>query len=281
MTPILSVNTLIFQGYDIPTIMKELSRLGVKHVELAFIKTYAPELKEEDFSQRNGQKVRVLLKDFGLSTVALSAHMDMGLADSVDCFKRRMAFAKEIGAGIVITNASGRSQETTFFRNMEKLALYAQSLQLAIGLENPGDGKNHIVDFAKTGALTVQRIGSDFVRLNYDIGNPFIYSKGKVRPEDDFEAAIPCSIHFHLKDVRLEETGYFYSEIGKGVIDYGMILKSLSKKAPAIPVGIEVPLCLKRGRDFIPWIDFKPVGLPEIERILKGSIEFIRNAWST
>jgi sugar phosphate isomerase/epimerase len=280
MAPILSVNTLIYRGYDIPTILNELSRLDVKYVELAFIKTYAPELGEEDFSQRNGQKVRKLLKNFGLSTVALSAHMDMGLADSVDRFKSRMAFAKEIGARIVITNSSGRPQATTFFKNMEKLAQYAQSLPLVIGLENPGDGTEQIVDCAVTGAQTLQRIGSDFVKLNYDIGNLFIYSKGVMRPERDFEDSIPWSVHFHLKDIRKDRTGYFYSEIGKGVIHYRPVLNSLCEKAPAIPIGIEIPLCLKRGVDFIPWIDSSPVDLSEIRMILKGSIEYVKAAWS-
>jgi sugar phosphate isomerase/epimerase len=257
--------------------MKEISQLGAKYVELAFIKTYLPDLKEEDFSKRNAQKIRGMLADFGLSTVALSTHMDIGKEDAVDSFKKRMTFAKEIGARIVITNASTRSQETTFFKNMERLAIFAQLLQLLIGLENPGDGEDHIVDYAKTGALTVQRIGSDFVRLNYDMGNPFIYSKGTLKPEDDFEEAIPWSVHFHLKDVREEETGYFYSEIGKGVIDYKKILQALSKKAPSIPIGIEIPLCLKRGRDFIPWNDFTPVDLAEIRKILKGSLDFVEN----
>lgn len=281
MNPIISINTLIFQGYDLQTMMKEISQLRTKYIELAFIKTYLPDLKEEDFSERNARKIRGMLAEFGLSIVALSAHMDIGREDSVDAFKGRMAFAKGIGARIIISNASTRSQEKVFFRNMEKLAAFGESLQLVIGLENPGDGTDHIVDYAKTGGLTVQKIGSDFVRLNYDIGNPFIYSKGTLRPEEDLEGAIPWSVHFHLKDVREDEAGYFYSEIGKGVIDYRKIIHTLSKKAPSIPVGMEIPLCLKRGRDFIPWIDFTPIDLSEIRKILKGSIEFIGTVWET
>jgi len=281
MNRIISINTLIYQGYDLPTALREISHLDAKYVEMAFIKTYSPDLKEEDFSERNGQRLRGMLADFGLSTLALSAHMDLGRDDSVDPFKRRMTFAKGIGARIIITNASQRSHEDPFFKNMERLAQFAQSIQLIIALENPGDGEDHIVDYAKTGALTIKRIGSDFVQLNYDIGNPFIYSKGTLRPEEDFEEAIPWSVHFHLKDVREDETGYFYSEIGKGVINYRMILQSLSKKAPSVPMGIELPLCLKRGRDFIPWIDPTPVELREIRRVLKGSLEFIKSVLDT
>jgi sugar phosphate isomerase/epimerase len=281
MNRIISINTLIYQGYDLPTALREISHLDAKYVEMAFIKTYSPDLKEEDFSERNGQRLRGMLADFGLSTLALSAHMDLGRDDSVDPFKRRMTFAKGIGARIIITNVSHRSHEDSFFKNMERLAQFAQSIQLIIALENPGDGEDHIVDSGKTGALSVRKIGSDSVRLNYDIGNTFINSKGGLRPEDDFEEAIPWAVHFHLKDVRQDEEGYFYSEIGKGVIDYRMILQSLSKKAPSVPMGIELPLCLKRGRDFIPWIDPTPVELREIRRVLKGSLDFIKCALGT
>ena len=279
MEQIISVSTLAYQGYDLPTALREISGLGAMYVELAFIKAYSSDLKEEDFSEKNAQKFKRMLSEFGLSMVALSAHMDLGRDDSVDPFKRKMTFAKEIGARIIITNASQRSHENSFFKNMEIMAQFGESIQLIIALENPGDGEDHIVDYAKTGALTVQKIGSDFVRLNYDIGNIFIYSKGTLRPEADFEEAIPWSVHFHLKDIREDEAGYFYSEIGKGVINYRMVLRSIYEKVPSIPMGIELPLCLKRGRDFIPWIDHTPVELPEIRRVLKGSLEFIKSVW--
>jgi len=281
MDQIISINTLIYQGYDLPTTLREISGLGAKYVELAFIKTYSPDLKEEDFSERNAQKLRGMLTDFGLSTLALSAHMDLGRDDSIDPFKRRMTFAKEIGARIIITNASHRSHEDSFFKNMERLAQFAQSVELIIALENPGDGEEHIIDSGKTGASVIQKIGSDYIRLNYDFGNTFIYSKGKIRPEEDLGEAIPWAVHFHLKDVKQDETGYFYSEIGKGVINYRLVLQSLSEKAPSVPMGIELPLCLKRGRDFIPWIDPHPVELSEIRRVLKGSLEFIKSILNT
>jgi len=108
MNPILSINTLIYQGYDLPIVLKEISQLNVKYVEPAFIKTYSPELKEEDFSERNAKRLRGMLSEFGLSTLALSAHMDLGREDAIESFKRRMSFAKEIGARIIITNASTR-----------------------------------------------------------------------------------------------------------------------------------------------------------------------------
>lgn len=222
-----------------------------------------------------------MLSDFGLSTVALAGHMDLGKLDSVTPFKKRMEFAKAVGTRVVHTNACRLSDQNHFFKNIEELSAFAESLDILIALENPGDGEDNLISSGKTGASVIQKIGSDYIRLNYDFGNTFIYSKGKIRPEEDYKVALPFSAHFHLKDVKQEKTGYFYSEIGKGVINYRLVLQSLSEKAPSVPMGIELPLCLKRGRDFIPWIDPHPVELSEIRRVLKGSLEFIKSILNT
>ena len=37
-------------------------------------------------------------------------------------------------------------------------------------------------EIVKTGAELIRSIGSDFIKLNYDFGNAFTYSKGPVDP---------------------------------------------------------------------------------------------------
>ena len=81
-------------------------------------------------------------------------------------------------------------------------------MAITICLENPGDGDDHLIDSARTGAVVIRQIGSAHVRLNYDIGNVFINTRGARRPEEDLAEAIPCSAHFHLKDIRADPTGY-------------------------------------------------------------------------
>jgi len=272
---LISINTLIFQGHDLPAIMREIAELGVTSVELAFLKAYAPDLTEEFFTEEQGRRLRRLLAEFGLTGPAVSAHMDLGAEDAVEAFRRRMRFAKAIGAGFIISNASCRSRAKTFFANMEQLADLARVLGMVICLENPGDGEEHVIDSARTGAAAIQRIGSEQVRMNYDVGNVFISSRGTLRPEDDLGYAIACSAHYHLKDIRADPAGYFYCDIGGGLIDYRPILKALAAKAPDVPIGIEIPLRLKRGRDWVPFLDRAVPDLSEIRRTLKASLDFV------
>ena len=149
--PLLSINTLIFQGHDIRTALRALAQLGVARVELAFIKAYAPDLTDDFFTEEQGRRFRDLLDEFGLTGPAVSAHMDLG-------------------AGYIISNASSRQREMRFYRNMEELADSARSMEITICPENPGDGDDHLIDSARTGAVVIREIGSAHVRLNYDIG---------------------------------------------------------------------------------------------------------------
>lgn len=272
---VLSINTLIFQGHALPTALHEIAQLGVGYVELAYLKAYAPELPEAFFTEAEGRRLNRLLAEFGLAGPAVSAHMDLGADDAVEAFRRRMVFAKAVGAHFIISNASSRSRETLFFAHMERLADFAGSLGVTICLENPGDGEDHLIDSARTGAVVIQKVGSEHVRLNYDIGNVVINSRGMRRPEEDLAYAIPWTAHYHLKDVRADPAGYFYCAIGGGLIDYGAILRTLRARAPAIPIGIEIPLRLKRGRDFVPWLDPAVPDLGEIRRTLTASLDFV------
>lgn len=275
MERIISINTLAYLGYDLATALKEISQLGARYVEPAFTAGYSEGIKEEDFSKRHAHALREMISDNGLNVIALAAHMDLGTKHSVSAFERRMDFARELGARIIHANASQQTNESYFFSNLEQLASFAESIGLIIALENPGDGENQIIHSGESGASVVRKIGSEFIRLNYDICNTFSYSKGKIRPEDDIKYALPFAVHFHLKDMRPRKGGWSSSEIGRGVINYSEILLLLAKEPHLPPLGIELPLKLQRDTHFNPKIKQSPVELSEIRKILINSLEFV------
>ena len=279
MEPIISISTVAYEGYDLETALAEISRLGGEYVELGFVAGVSEGFIEDDFSATHGRKLKEMLERFGLKTVALAAHMDLGGQDAVAAFGRRMAFAKAVGAKIVHTKASGRSNKARFLRNIDTLAELAESMDLIIALENPGHGfgENNLVHSGETGASLMKEIGSDVVRLNYDFGNAFSYSGGRIRPEEDFEPALPFGVHFHLKDMAPSNSGWAFTEIGKGVIDYRKILRFMSQQTQPPPVAIELPLMLTRDAAFAYQRRQTPAALSEIGKILKNSLEYVKN----
>jgi sugar phosphate isomerase/epimerase len=276
MDRIISISTAAFDGFDLSVAMDEISRLGVRSVEVAFIQGYTDPFGEEAFSPDNAGRIQNLLSETGLSCFALSAHMNLGKRGSAETFRRRMEFACQIGAKVIVTNAGPRREEKAFMNNIAVLSGAAESLHLIIGLENPGDGKENIVNSGKDGARVVREINSEWVRLNYDFGNVISHFFERIRPEEDFIDALPFSAHLHIKDVKSNEQGWFFTEIGKGSIDYEFILKPLGTKNDSLPVSLEIPLRVKRAKDASPRRMPHPLPLDQIRNTLKNSLDYVQ-----
>ena len=273
--PIVSVSTIAYQGYDLPIAVEEIAGVGAKYVEFAFIMGYSEGLSSDTFSMKHARTIKGLLVASGLQTVALAAHMDLGMEDVVGAFKTRMDFAKEIGARIILTNSSTQKNRETFFINIEKIAFHAESIGITIAFENPGDGERNLIGSGKDGAKIIEEINSPMVRLNYDFCNTYSYSMGKIRPEDDFKHAMPFAAHYHLKDMRSDDRGWYFSEIGNQLIDYDQLLPLLLRQPEPPPIGLELPLKVRRDHNFCPRKISEPAAIEDIRAIVKQSFKYV------
>ena len=276
MERILSISTAAFDGYDLSVAIDEISRLGVRSVEVAFIQGYTDPFGEEIFDPENARSIQRLLSETGLSCFALSAHMNLVTVKSVEVFAKRMEFACQIGAKVIVTNAGPKHEMKTFMANMAALSRVAESLNLVIGLENPGDGKENIVNSGKDGARVIQEIDSEWVRLNYDFGNVISHCFERVRPEEDYKDALRSSAHLHIKDVERDGQGWRFTEIGKGSIDYRSVLHSLRQESPSLPVSLEIPLRVTRAADASPRRMPHASPLDQIREALRNSVDYVQ-----
>src|SRR4030042_501891 len=241
-----------------------------------FIQGYMDPFNEDYFSEKNAKMIQGLLSDTNLSCFAFSAHMDLAGKGAVDIFKKRMVFGKTVGAKIVITNAAPKSQEKEFIENILVLADIAKSLDMIIALENPGDGKENVVNSGETGASLIKQIVSDWVKLNYDFGNVISHFYERIRPEEDFIYALPFSAHLHIKDVKSNEQGWFFTEIGRGSINYGSILKHLGAEYDSLPMSLEIPLRVRRAKDASPRRMPHAFPLDQLRTTLTNSMDYVQ-----
>ncbi|MBX2999246.1 MAG: sugar phosphate isomerase/epimerase [Caldilineaceae bacterium] len=279
MTRLLSISAVAYDGHDLPTALRHIRELGVERAELAFIKGYSGTFDERVFDEANARHIRDLLDEAGLSSLALSAQMDLTEVGAVHHFTRRLHFAQIVGARIVITNAGPPARRAVFDDNIRELATVAQSLGMIIALENPGDGRASIVNDGPTGAAVIEEIGSPAVRLNYDFGNVISHFAGRVRPEEDYKAALPYAAYLHIKDVQTAnnpEQRWSFPAVGRGEIDYAAILADLAACAPDLPISIEIPTRVSRAADASPRIAPHPRPLAEVDEMLRGSVEYMK-----
>jgi sugar phosphate isomerase/epimerase len=205
----------------------------------------------------------------------MSSHIDLGANDAVDIFKGRMDFAKTIGSKFIISNTSKFQFQSKFYNNIKILAEYAEDIDLIIAIENPGHGKDDLFGCGLDAIKIVQELESEFVKINYDVGNIHTYNLGKVDILSDLMSVIPIVAHLHLKDMADFGNGWQFCGIGKGLIDWKSVINLIMERAPDIPLALEIPLRLRRPNYSDPTRIPERISLSVIEQELKSSLEFV------
>ena len=274
---IVSVSAALYDGYPFPDVLESLAACGVTHVEPAFIVGYTEAFDEGAFAVEPARQYARWLEESGLGCFAFSSHIDLGREDAVEVFRRRMDFAAALGARVINTNAAARTRREQFFRNLPALIRHAEVLDMRIGLENPGDGSDNLINTAEDGIVLLREIGSDRVGLNYDAANTASHRPegrlGGVNPAEDAVRATPCCVHVHIKDLKITPEGYFFTPIGEGQIGCGRILRALAQSR--INLSIEMPLRLSRDVRAQPVRRPTPVPRGELESALRQSLDYL------
>jgi len=274
MSCIISVSSMAFDGYSLETALDELAGLGVQYVEPASVDKVFQHLVEADFCDAQATWLREQMRARGLSCVSLSAHMDLTQPDSVDRFRRRLEFARAIGAGIVNTIAGPTAGLEGFRANIPAIAARAAELGLTLALENHGD----LVDRGQQIVRFIQGIGNRAVRCNYDTGNAWYYAKGALDPAAELDEVAPVVAHVHLKDPRVKDGLMRWVALGDGVLDLPGVGRLLRNRLPQAPVSIELSL-RQRSRDFEPrWRTPEIPSLSEIRDVIRRSLEALHRA---
>ncbi len=277
MEPAISINTLAYEGYDLTTALREIAKIGAGHVELGYTRGWTEGLTEDYFSNASAGKINRLLSDLGLSSIALSAHIDLTTEDAVDEMKRRIDFGNRIGVKIVNTKVGARSGFKNFEKNIAPIAEYAESADIVIGLENPSEGADQIITSGQTGAEVVKRFDNDFIKLNYDFGNAFTYSKGEVDPAFDYQYALPHACYWHLKDIKKSHEGWDFAQIGRGAVNYDLILNELAKSNRLLPLSIEHLFIYSATKDLVVQRKAQAPELAHISATLKGACDYVKS----
>lgn len=276
MSRIVSISSAPYDGYEFPAALDSIASCGATHVEPAFIVGYTEPFDEEAFNEKNTRQYAAWLKQSGLACFAFSSHIDLGQPGADRIFTRRMDFAGALGAKVINTNAAVRAYEASFFRNIETLAAHAERLGMIIALENPGNGEDNLFNVARDGLDLVERIGSPYVRLNYDAGNTVSHRPGRVDPAQDALAAMPACAHVHIKDVQTRPEGYFFVPLGEGDVGCATILNAMRSRED-LNLAIEVPLRLHRDPAAQPVRRSSRVDSSEIESTLRRCLSFVRD----
>jgi len=268
MDRIVSVSTMAFDGHDLEVALDELAALGVTHVEPASVDKIFQHLVEADFCDARAAWLRDQLRARRLACLSLSAHMDLTGPDSVERFHRRLEFARNVGARCVNSIAGPTGKLEEFRKNIPAIADRARDLGVVIALENHGDlldRGQQILDF-------IREVNHPAIRVNYDTGNAWYYSKGAINAVEELAILAPVVAHVHVKTPVVEDGLMRWTTLGEGSLDLPGITRVLKEQMPRVPVSYELSP-RQRSRDFEPrWRAPEVPPLPEIRGMITRSL---------
>jgi sugar phosphate isomerase/epimerase len=233
-------------------------------------------LVEADFCEKRAAWLGHQLVARNLACLSLSAHMDLTQPDSLDRFVRRIEFAAAVGASIVNSIAGPTASLDGFRKNIPALAKRAEALGITIALENHGD----LLDREQQILDLIREIGHPAVRVNYDTGNAWYYSKGEIDSVAELALLAPVVAHLHVKTPKVVDGLMRWVALGDGELDLARIGRLLQETMPGIAVSYELSP-RQRSRDFEPrWRAPEIPPLPEIRSTITRSLQALARVLS-
>ena len=234
--PVISCITNGYDGLPLERVLRAIAAAGFRHVEVqanAETARYVP----ERLGAAGTREALAQLRTFGLTPVSVSGHADLTTATGAAFLQRRIDFAVAVGARIV-TTGTGQTETAEgaerFFALIPDLAAYAADRRVTIALETHGG----LTGTGERTRATIERIGSPWVRVNYDPAN-VIYYEGR-RPEADLPAVAPLVAHVHVKDRGGQPATWDFPTPGEGTIDFGRLFRTLRQVGYQGPYSVEL-----------------------------------------
>jgi inosose dehydratase len=200
--------------------------------------------------------------------------MDLTGADAVERFHRRLAFARNIGARCVNSIAGPAGRLEAFRGNIAAIADRARDLGIMIALENHGDlldREGQILEF-------IREIDHPAVRVNYDTGNAWYYSKGRIDPVEELGLLAPVVAHVHVKTPKIADGLLRWVALGDGILDLPRLALVLKERMPGVPVSYELSP-RQRSRDFEPrWRTPEIPPIAELRALIAQSLQALERA---
>lgn len=237
-----------FLGYSPFVAYAEFPALGIHRVEIpappggsaAF---FAPELMDAADLDR----LRDRLQQLQLTAISVGAYCDLLNSRHVDLLKRRIDFARDLGASNVVSDATrqlevDQEQWRRLVNALRYLGDYAADRGVKIALETHGG-------ITRNGALAGRLLAAVdhlAVGVNYDTGNIYYYNEN-LDPAEDVRQVADKVFQVHLKDTSGGKGEWMFCPLGDGRVDFPAVLGTLKASGFSGPYSLELEG--RRGED--------------------------------
>lgn len=264
MKRIIGVNSNTYHKYSIQDAIAGISIAGFKYIELTATKGWTehvfPTMSFEELC-----KIKDELKNLGIIPFSMSGHCNLMDRNRLKDFILNIKLAAFFECDYIISSIGEAhlkdKAEISDFEVAEyikEIIPYLEEYDLMLGLENHG---KHAT--GKHLKKIIDMINSPRVMINYDTANAIFY--GNVNLEEDIESCIDKIGHIHLKDKMGVYNEWNFPALGRGEIDFKMVIDKLEKANNYCPLSIEIEFT-KSG----------PKDLDEVNQAVKDSYDYLK-----
>lgn len=237
MTWIQTGSSICFKPYSLEEALRGLAEAGFENVEIGAVKGFLEHLDPDALGPAEIDHARRLLDSDGLRCVSMSGHAQLHTDEGLGRLRRVLAAGRELGISVLNTftgDAESPGEIAAFEQNARALADEAEAVSIRLCIETD----SNLMPTAEVGLRLLDRIGHDWIQINYDPGNVVYYTGA--RPEDDIKHGLARIGHVHLKDKRGGEGVLDFPPLGDGELDLLSMLRDLKTADFSGPVSMEI-----------------------------------------
>jgi len=251
----LCVSTNTYHGYTLEEALDGIAKAGFPYVELTAVAGWTEHVMSA-MADTELEQVKSMVRDKGLSILGLSGHTNIMEDEGLDGFLNNIRLAEKLGCSYIITSAGEAhggediEDDAALISNLKKIAAACEKAGIICAIETHGG----IYNTGERMNQLVQKVGSEYVGVNYDTANVIFY--GKVKPEEEIGKSFPGLKYVHLKDKDGKQDEWNFPAVGKGYVDFPAVFSVLEEKGYNGPLSVE--------------IEFTPDGPGSLENVNKA-----------
>ncbi|MFC4324272.1 sugar phosphate isomerase/epimerase family protein [Litchfieldia salsa] len=231
---------------------------GLKGIQLAIAKSFDFNAENGSLSPGMAHHIGSAFRNKNIQIAVLGCYINMIHPDKVerkkalDRFKEHIRYARDFGCSIVGTEtgnvyAEGSYTEENFkeepflevVESVRELVKEAEKFGVIVGIEA---GVNHPVHSSKVMKRLLDRIESNNLQVILDPVNLLTaetYEKQDEIIQEAFDLLGDRLAILHAKDFIIEDNQLKFAPVGKGLLNYDLVLKLIKEKKPHINILME------------------------------------------
>ena len=266
MGRILAINSNTYHGYPLEDAVRGIADAGFRYIELTATKGWTEHVYP-DHSLRQLFRVQDMLKDAGLTPFAMSGHTNLTDPARAGDFRDNIRLASFFGSRYIVSSIGEAHLKDGHVADLDETVrciasfvpeLKARDMTLVLETHGYDHGTGKIL------SDVVDRVGSEYVRINYDTANVIFY--GRTDPAADLAACVDNVAYLHIKDKAGPDDVWDFPAPGKGRIDFDAVFDTLRRAGNGSPFSVEI--------EFTPE---GPKNLAEVDQAVRDSAAFFRS----